>query len=193
MAHHRYPKLSFPNVDLTIKLKKKIEIYSIENLQILLSVIRRYELGGEYKKGEGFLIDINATHYDYDSDRPYTTLNLHSSNGVVWHSHPFGLNIENSYPSLEDIQVARENPSLIFIIFTGRGVYIISVLQRLTSEDIIEFYESMDTGDIESNFVNYEFTDEIGIFLTCIPNSKISLDLIDKTISRINKLKIDVL
>ncbi|MDD4930606.1 MAG: hypothetical protein PHG66_00435 [Candidatus Colwellbacteria bacterium] len=186
--------LSFPNVDLVIKLKRRQEIYNIDDLLCLLSLIRRYELGGEYIYGRGFRLDTNVTCYDYDSDRPYTILNLQTHTDVVWHSHPFGIQLMNAYPSLEDMIVSMNNISLIFIIITGRGVYIISTIKEITERDVKDFYNSMDNNDIESTFVNYEFTEEIvestGIFLSCIPLSLISLDQIDKNISFIKKLKV---
>lgn len=186
--------LSFPHIDLVIKLKRNKKIYSIDDLLCVLSMIRRYELGGEYIYGKGFVINTDVTYYDYDSDRPYTTLNLQTETGVVWHSHPFSMKIENAYPSLEDMTVSKENTALIFLIITGRGVYIISTVKKISDHDIKDFYDSMGDNDIESTFVNYEFTEEIvestGIFLKCIPLSSITLDLIDKNISTIKRLKV---
>jgi len=188
--------LVFPNIDLKIKFKGPLkDVYDIDEILCILSMIRRYELGGEYKIGKGFFIDINITYYDYDSDRPYTTLDL-TNGGILWHSHPFGMRIENAYPSIEDMQIARDNKDIIFMIITGRGLYIISTIKDISGEDVVEFYDSMECDDIESAFVNYKFTEEIvestGIFLSCIPLSLISLDLIDKTISHIKKLKSNI-
>lgn len=187
--------IHFPNIDLVIKRKKKKRIYSVEDIQCLLSNIRRYELGGEYLIGKGFLIDPKVSWYDYDSDRPYTTLNLQSTTGVVWHSHPYGIELRNSFPSFEDLLCVQVNLSLIFFIMTGKGMYIMSSTKRVETEDIKNFYESMDDHNIEDNFVNYELTEEIsntiGIFMTCIPNSIITIDLIDRYISYIDQLKND--
>lgn len=185
-------QISFPNVDLVIKSIHRENIFSIDDIFSLLSVIRKYELGGEYIVSQNkFILDPKITHYDYDSDRPYTNLNLQTDHGVVWHSHPYGIKIENSYPSLEDLQVAREHPNIIFLIFTGRGVYIISLSDELTKEDIDEFYESMSDNNIESNFVNYEFTDDIpGLFLICVQN--LSTELLNKYIKKVKKVRTSI-
>ena len=177
----------FPHVDLSISLKAGR--YEIRELYNLLSVIKTYELGGGYDTVAGFKIDVETTWYDDDSDRPYTILDFEYKTDIVWHSHPFGIEVNNAYPSIEDINTARLNPHLTFMILTGKGVYVISVKEDVSEDEVIDLYNTIDDDEVEMNFVtNRYFSLNKRIFIYCIP---ISVVLFDKnptaTINRIIK------
>lgn len=161
--------VDFPYIDLSIPLKVKtvckkeeivdcVDFYSIDELYNLLYKIYKVELGGEYDPLKGFIVDPYTTRYDINENRPYTTLNTSTKIGIVWHSHPFD-NDWNSYPSIEDIDMVRMYPELIFLLLTKKGVYVISANKSYTSIDnVVYFYRSMqpDTSGVEWNYEELE-------------------------------------
>lgn len=202
--------VKFPNIDLVLNLKvrsvckkdkittycagyyKPVELYKL----LKCPTIDIHELGGEYHVKNGFTIDPRVSFFDTDEDRPYTTLNKSSNSGVFWHSHPF-VHEFTSYPSIEDLDMFRMNPQLIFLIISRKGIYVISVLKPYTSIDtIVSFYREMqpnaescnwDYNDLELSFSqNKCFSENIikdyGLFVKLIPPRNICTATLNNTI-----------
>jgi hypothetical protein len=175
----------------------------LHNLYDRLRGISEYELGGEYNPKTGFIIDDNATRYDEISRRPYTVLNMRASSGIVWHSHPFDY-IKNRYPSIEDANVARHNPHLVFLLITEDGIYVMRILDtRYSVYDIVRLYRKLESrGNVELAFQSGtcsrpEYYQKYGLYCYFIPIEKITetdyLHYINREIARcksINKISI---
>ena len=151
-------RVKFPNIDLTLPIKVRsvcnvrdekeltvecVDFYRPQELYSLLPNIEKFELGGEYHPRDGFVIDPKVSNYDESEGRPYTSLNTSTRVGILWHSHPFNESW-TSYPSIEDMDVVRMYPHLIFLILTHKGLYVISANKPYTSIDnIVGYYTSM--------------------------------------------------
>ncbi len=106
----------------------------------------RYEFGGIYNAKRGFIIDPNVAHFDKESERPFTTLDMTAKSCVIFHSHPF--NEENCAPSIEDLDCVRLNPHLVFLIIVKNGIFVISAMNNHISIDkVYKLYKYMNGGD----------------------------------------------
>lgn len=180
-------EIIFPNISLSIKIKTKcnksthkcIDYYNFTELYKTLETIENYELGGEYDPKFGFVIDPKTSYFDEENQLPYTKLNISSNTHIVFHSHPFN-HVATCYPSIEDLDMCRMYPKLVFLIITERGVYIISALKSYISIDLISsFYRNMQSpssgcqwnySEIEESFLNNkgctkENTNKHGLFV----------------------------
>jgi proteasome lid subunit RPN8/RPN11 len=149
----------FPNINKRIdKIKSSYSknCISLLKLKELSSYIKKYELGGEYIPGCGFLIHPETTHYDKKQDRPYTILK--SKTGIVFHTHPFIEKEKNTFPSIEDLNMLCHNPKMIGIIICLKGVFIIKSRKRIhkmKSLDILDdIYQSLSLSNIEQIYIN---------------------------------------
>lgn len=182
-------RVKFPNIDFTLPLKSNY--YDPKELYELLSEVSKVELGGEYDLKNGFIVDPKVSNYDKTEDRPYTSLNVHTKLGVVWHSHPFDSEY-TSYPSIEDMDVVRMYPELIFLLLTKKGIYVMSATKPYISVDgIVRYYRSMqpETTDIDWNYEELEesFINNIGYTSEKIHTYGIFCNLIP--LNHIDKLK----
>lgn len=190
--------VKFPNVDFTFPLKVKSVIseckttdcadyYTINEIYNTLYNVKKYELGGEYSLKNGFVIDPRVTKYDIEQGRPYTSLNFNSKTGIVWHSHPFN-DDGISYPSIEDLNVVRLHPQLMFLLLTRHGLYVMTSTKKYIDVDVVEFYKNMQPKSSNSNW-NYEeletsflknkgytknMVHKYGLIVNLIPLSKIN-------------------
>ena len=200
-------KVKFPNVDLTLMLKTKdvcknkdtrtcADYYKPEEIYKLLSITDKYELGGLYSPKHGFIIDPHVTYFDTKEDRAYTTLNVNSNTCIVWHSHPFD-HKATSYPSIEDLDMCRMYPKLIFLLLSKKGIYVMSSLESYIGIDlIVSYYKNMQPetsgcewnySEIEQSFLNNRgyTNDNIkkhGLFVYLIQHQHINKKLLNKVI-----------
>lgn len=114
------------------------EVYSI-----LEKKYSEVEVGGIYSS-KGFTIREETGFFDTNTGRAYTLLNVNKSypSRVLWHSHP--MQDEFSYPSLEDMDIARLNPLFLFLILTSKGVFVISSLSDFISlQELMSIYKKV--------------------------------------------------
>jgi hypothetical protein len=162
-------KLSFPNISKSIN--KKVDIkkcISLRKLKQLAIDIGKYEIGGEYIEGCGFLVYPETTFYDNKQNRPYSKLYMRRGN-VVFHTHPFILKQHNTFPSIEDLNTIISSKSMIGIIVCLKGIFKISAkrehnknLKKLDKLD--NLYQSLSLKNIESLYINKLISlDEYGL------------------------------